>query len=294
MAVGEFATQLPVGGVRPIITDGSASRVRYAGNFTHTYGPLNLQFGGTLEQQHYEYHAWPQTATRDSLLLRSTANGDIAGFYLDGQVQPVKRLMLRTGLRADVFSIDGVPRIAPRIAVTLLLTDKASLTVAAGQYRQYVRAQSGSGIVGTPVVDSASQHSLAIAKASHLVVTLDQDLGDAVRLAVEGYYKSFDGLPSTNGELTEASGLDLWVRRAGGRFTGWLGYSLAWVWSREGIADATTNRFAGRQLLSAGVGGPFAANGRFDLRLAYGAGCLRAFDFFSHPFISPDFTQGYA
>lgn len=273
VAGGRFETQLPIGGVRPIVTNGLANRVRMSANFTHTYGPVNAQFGASYDKQHYEYHAWPQTSSRDSLLLRSSALGDIYGFYLDGQYHPVKRLTMRTGVRADVFSTRGKPLFAPRLSATYLLTDKASVTVAGGRYRQYVRAQTGSGFVGTPVTDTISRPTLEIANASHLVVSLDNDLTQGVRLTLEGYYKAFDGLPSDEDKKTNSSGVDLWIRRGAGGVTGWIGYSLAWVWTVDAgtTADYRARAFAGRQLLSAGASGGIGAN-RFDLRIAYGAG----------------------
>ncbi|MEX2282204.1 MAG: hypothetical protein WEE89_06950, partial [Gemmatimonadota bacterium] len=90
-------------------------------------------------------------------------------------------------------------------------------------------------------------------------------------LGIEGFYKSFTGLPSTNGDRAQASGLDLWVRRPAGLLTGWLGYSMAWMWMLD---DGNLDRqsFAGRHLISAGLGGPLGNQGRFDLRVAYGAG----------------------
>lgn len=271
-ATGRFHTQLPIGGVRPIVTDGVADRVRLSANFTRAYGGVIVQYGISHDEQHYEYNAWPQSATRDSLLLRSNADGEVTGFYADGEWHPFSRITLRTGLRADVFSPTKTPRIAPRIAATVLLTDKASLTLAGGTYRQFVRSESGSGFIGTPVVDTVGRPSLAVAKATHLVLSLDQDLGEGLRLALEGYYKTFAGLPTNNGLLTEASGVDLWVRRGTGKLTGWLGYSLGWIWSDDGGRTSATRVFAGRQLLSAGASGPIGANGRFDIRLAYGAG----------------------
>ncbi|HET9439805.1 MAG TPA: hypothetical protein VFO52_06525, partial [Longimicrobiales bacterium] len=119
--------------------------------------------------------------------------------------------------------------------------------------------------------DTIAPSALAIAKATHVVLSLDQELGVGVRLGLEGYYKAFEDLPSSQGELAEASGVELWVRRATGRYTGWLGYSLAWVWTVED-EQLPTSRFAGRQLLSAGASGPLLGNGAFDVRLSYGAG----------------------
>jgi hypothetical protein len=239
-------------------------------HFTRAVGDVALQYGASIERQTFEYRAWPRSAGRDSLLLHSGAEGDVTGAYFDAQWQVVPRITVRTGLRADLFSTSDEPRFAPRASATLLLSDNATLTVAGGRYRQVVRTASG-GIIGTPIPDTIAPSALAIAKATHLVLSLDQELGVGLRLGVEGYYKTFEDLPSSEGELAETSGVELWVRRVTGRYTGWLGYSLAWMWT---VAEPQqqTSTFAGRQLLSAGASGPLLGSGTFDVRLSYGAG----------------------
>jgi hypothetical protein len=270
VSTGDFNTQLPMGGVRPIVTEGIAHRNRATVHFARNVGEINLQYGASTEQQTFEFRSWPRTAGPDSLLLHSIAEGEVSGAYVDAQWQVMPRVTVRGGVRADMFSISDHPRFAPRLAATLLLTDRATLTVAAGRYRQYVRSTSG-GIIGTPTSDSVAPAPLSIAKASHLVVSLDQELAAGLRLGVEGYYKSFSDLPASQGELAEASGVELWVRRAHGRYTGWLGYSLAWVWTEED-QQTLSDEFAGRQLLSAGASGPIIGAGTFDVRVSYGAG----------------------
>ncbi len=270
VAVGDFNTQLPVGGVRPIITDGLAHRERAVAHFSRSIGGVAVQYGASIERQRFEFRAWPRSAGPDSLLLHSDAEGDVTGTYVDAQWQALPRLTIRSGVRADFFSISDEPRFAPRLSATLLLSDHATLTLAGGRYRQFVRSASG-GIIGTPTPDTTAPSALAIAKATHLVLSLDQELGVGLRLGLEGYYKAFEDLPSSQGELAEASGVELWVRRASGRYTGWLGYSLAWVWTVEDDQQPTS-RFAGRQLLSAGATGPVLGNGTFEVRLSYGAG----------------------
>lgn len=269
VAVGDFNTQLPVGGVRPIITDGLAHRERAVAHFARTIGPVALQYGASAERQRFEFRAWPRSAGRDSLLLHSDAEGEVTGAYVDAQWQVSSRVTFRTGVRGDLFSISDEPRFAPRLSATLLLSDHATLTLAGGRYRQFVRSASG-GIIGTPTPDTTAPSALAIAKATHLVLSLDQELGVGLRLGLEGYYKAFEDLPASQGELAEASGVELWVRRVTGRYTGWLGYSLAWVWTVQD--EQPSNRFAGRQLLSAGASGPVLGHGTFDIRLSYGAG----------------------
>lgn len=274
LGIGTFQTELPVGGLRPLMTDGMAQRVRVGINLDRPLGGAHVHYGLQFDRLKYEYRAWPRprTVRADSLVFKADGAGQVAGTYFDASWQPFSRVQVRAGLRADVFSVDPMPRIAPRGAVTFLLSDRASLTLAGGQYRQYVRA-SGEELthVGTLLPDTADLPALTIAGASHVVLSLDQELVENIRLGIEGFYKSFTGLPSSDGERTQASGLDLWVRRPAGQLTGWLGYSMAWMWSVSN-GDLDRQSFAGRHLISAGVGGPLGNQGRFEMRVAYGAG----------------------
>ena len=274
VGLGDFRTQLPVGGVRPLMTDGIARRMRIGLNLDRPVGPAHVHYGLQVDRLKYEYRAWPRPRTirEDSLVLHAEGAGEVAGTYLDIAWQASPRIQLRGGVRADVFSLDPAPRIAPRASATFVLSERASLTLAGGRYRQYVRAADQPlTLIGTVLPDSVKRDALIIASASHLVLALDQDLGEGIRLGLEGFYKDFEGLSTAEGNNAEASGLDLWVRRSAGRLNGFLGYSLAWIWSQQDGLNAQQN-FAGRHLVSAGLGGPLGHQGRFDLRVAYGAG----------------------
>lgn len=272
MAVGTFRTRLPLGGIRPLVTDGYARRVRLAADFDRTMGPVRLHYGGSYDRNRFEYRAWPQGSAPEPALLRADGSGDVTGVYVEAAVNASERVRLRGGVRTDLFSLDPTPRIAPRVSATLALTQRASLTIAAGSYRQYVRAPDESLVfVGTAVADSVVSAPLTVASASHLVLELDQELGEGLNMGIEGFYKVFDGLPASTGQSAQSSGLDLWVRRGAGRFTGWFGYSLAWVWSAND-PWSPSRLFAGRHLVSAGMSGPIVGRGQFDVRVAYGAG----------------------
>ena len=276
VGIGNFRTQLPVGGTRPLMTDGVARRLRVGLNLDRPVGATaHVHYGLQIDRLNYEYRAWPRprTIANDSLVLHVDGAGSVAGTYLDFGWQPNRRLQLRGGIRADVFSLDPTPRFAPRASATVILTERASLTIAGGKYRQYVRAsEQPVTLIGTILPDSIRQAPLNIASASHVVVSLDQELVENIRLGIEGFYKNFEGLSTVEADRAQASGLDLWVRRPSGRLTGWLGYSLAWIWSSDDGLLAGQQTFAGRHLVSAGVGGPLGDQGRFDLRVAYGAG----------------------
>jgi hypothetical protein len=293
VAVARFRTTLPLGGIRPLLTEGTATRGRVALDFERPFAGGRFFWGGSVDRIDFEYRAFPQGASRDSAIVRSRADGDVGGAYGEAAFSILPRVRVRGGVRADMYSlVDGL-RFAPRLSTTVLLTDRASLTLMAGQYRQYVRAPERSVVFLGNVPDTTAGPALTVAEATHVVLALAQDFGEGIRLGLEGYYKEFSGLHASAARTTEASGVDLWVRREAGSITGWLGYSLAWVWTVEADRPRPSQAFSGRQLVTAGVMGPIIANGHFDLRVSYGAG-LPYTAVPEPPIASPSFSQGAA
>lgn len=273
LGIGEFDTQIPIDGVQPLITAGQSRRIRLSGDFTRLLGESSrLFFGGNIDRLRYENRVWARGDLAEDAVVRDAA-GSVAGLYMDAVVHPLPSVQLRGGVRADVFTIDFEPRLTPRLSASFTLGESATLTLAGGLYRQYVRASDPSQLVVSATVPDVPPPPLKVAEATHYVLTLDQEVGEALQFTIEGFYKSFSGLPEEGGrDEAEASGLDLWVRR-GGRVSGWFGYSLAWVWyTPEERPFAPGRSFAGRHLVSAGVSGPVVGNGSFDIRVAYGSG----------------------
>jgi hypothetical protein len=270
-AIGRFRTLLPLGGIRPLVSEGTALRTRFGIDFERPFVGGRFFWGGSFERIGFDYRAYEQSLSRYDPIVRSHAAGDVGGMYGEAAFTVVPRVRLRGGLRADLFKGLSSVQLAPRLAATVLLTDHASITLSGGRYRQYIRApdQSASSIGVAP--DSASTSVLTVAEATHLVLGLAQNLGEGIRLGLDGYYKEFEGLEADSDTKTNSSGIDLWLRRNTGSFTGWLGYSLSWVWTvRED--DRDTNSFRGRHLVNAGVAGPVVGRGLFDVRVSYGAG----------------------
>jgi hypothetical protein len=270
--VGDFQTRVPLGGTQPLVSEGSSRRVRVSGDFTRTLGDTRLYFGGSFDRLLFENRVWAQGDSPDEAVALD-AVGSVAGVYTEAVFSPVKRVRLRGGLRADVFSIDFEPRLAPRLAASFALGDRASLTLAGGRYRQYVRASDPSRSSVNATVPDKPPPPMAVAEASHYVLALDQAIGEKLGFAIEGFYKTFSGLPEEDGrDEAQASGIDLFIRR-GGRVSGFFGYSLAWVWyTPEDRPFAKGRSFAGRHLVSAGVNAPIVGNGTFNINVAYGSG----------------------
>ena len=272
-AFGGFRARLPVGGVRPMLVDGTAHRTRYTADF-RTGGALD--YGFSYERLWLLYRAWPRALSADSLLMREEEEGSVGGGYVDGTWQIGSRFRVRSGVRGDVFSIVRPIRISPRLSATLLVGERSAINLAAGRYSQYVRAPEPELVLPTseedPFLERTPPPPLALASASHVVFGIDQEIARSLRFAVETYYKVYEGIPSARGRRSEASGVELWLRRTQGSLTGWLGYSLAWLWAEDDERSRRAEFLAGRHLVSFGMGGPVGPQGRFDIRFYYGAG----------------------
>src|SRR5690606_18050690 len=285
---GMFGATMPLGDGKPIRAHGDSRRMRLNADFGTDVGAARVRFGMTYDRLQIDQQLKPH-GSRGSApegVVEERADGTITGAYVDASVRPAAGFVLRGGVRADVFSHSPAVRLAPRLAATWIVTDRVVVKLSAGRYRQYVSVPEplgGGGRVG-PVWPGArsARAPLAVARASHLVLGMDHDLGQGVRVGIESFVKRFEGMPSVVAPSlpterkapdaeSNASGIDLWMRRSSGRVQGWLGYSVAWVWSEAG-SYALTRAASGRQLVSAGLTGPIGPGGEFEIRLSYGAG----------------------
>jgi len=179
---------------------------------------------------------------------------------------------LRMGLRADAYS-GTAPRLSPRVAVFWELGPEAILSVAAGRYHQVTRspdARVDETLEAFANDATTPDELLPVATADHVLLSLDQRLGSSVSLGLQGFWKRFDGLVGAD-ESVRNSGVDVRVRSTGERLAVWLGYGLSWFWSPVDLSGGATE-FAGRHLLSSGVGGELFGPFRGEARVAYGAG----------------------
>ena len=271
VAGSDFEADLPSRNNRSL-REGATRRVRATADFAQDVAGVRLRYGGSFDGMSLQFVTQPTSPASAVPYRENELTGDASGGYLDASWQPVSRLRVRGGLRGEVFSADPALRVSPRLGVTWLLSERAALSAAAGRYHQYVRTPFATVVIpGTPPDTVVFAPTLAVGEASHFTLGLQQELDAGVRLGVEGFFKRFSGVPSATATEARASGMDLWVRREVGGVQGWLGYSLAWVWSLS-AQERTADRFDGRQLVSAGLTGALGRWGNLDLRLAYGAG----------------------
>ena len=186
---------------------------------------------------------------------------------------------VRGGVRASYFAPSRRAKFAPRGTVTWHVTDAVDVRLSAGRFFQVVRGPESilSGDLTGPTIGEIlptldpgqlppSTPGSSIARASHLVVGYANSLENGVDVGIESYLKSFDDLPDAN--QLYSGGADLWLQAKEGPVRGWIGYSIAFVWTHD--PDEETP-FVGRQLLSGGLSSD-VREFDFGIRLAYGAG----------------------
>jgi hypothetical protein len=200
-----------------------------------------------------------------------------AGLFFDATRPLAPGVTVRAGVRLDRFG-SRTTRLAPRGALSWEVGPSALLTVAAGRYHQPTRTPDVE--VERTLVDVVQTETLAqaesvelhpVATADHVVLSLDQRLGERIQLGLEGFWKRYEGLRATPRETVRSSGLDLRLVSAGDRVAGWFSYGLSWFWSTADLSGRTSE-FAGRHFLSGGLSGRLAGPIHAEARVGYGAG----------------------
>lgn len=226
-------------------------------------------------------------ARNASSTVSSTASTTALGAYVDITYPLGTGVTLRAGMRGDVFG-GTEARVAPRATLFWEVGPEALVSIAAGRYHQPTRAPTfdvDEALVAVAEDGATAAELLPVATADHVVLSLDQRLGERVSLGLEGFWKRYEGLETAVDETIRSSGVDLRILRSGDAGVAWLGYGLSWFWSTVDLSGRASD-FAGRHLLSAGVSGQLFGPFRGEARIAYGAGL----PYTTLPFGSSDFA----
>lgn len=231
-----------------------STRLRLFADGSRRFGDQALAFGAAVDREQLREDTGERVEIASATAW--SAWGEI-------DLRPSPELRLRGGLRMAVDAT-GALLPSPRLAASWLLGERTSISVTGGAYHQYVRDRDTTDVATAPL-------RLRAARASHVALTLDQNIGSGARLELQGFVKRFSNLPAESGEEAYASGVDLWAYREGTALTAWLGYSLTWLWSEQS-ASGISQRFTGNQVLSAGLRGRFSSGMFADLGVTYGSG----------------------
>ncbi len=267
----------------PLLARAATGRFRAVAQAAWGGGGEAVRLGVSFEHLDERFSA---RATGSSSGSSMRGSGRVVGGFLDVTRPLADGLSLRAGARADHFG-SGRALVAPCAAISWEVAPEALVTVAAGRYHQPTRTtdlQVERTLESIAGGGKSFEERLAVASADHVVLGLDQRVGDGVRLGLEGFWKNYRNVPSSGAQSVRSSGVDIRIVTAGESTAAWLGYGLSWFWSSVDLSGRATE-FVGRHLLSAGLSGPLLGPLQAEARVAYSAGL---------PYTSIPFKADYA
>ncbi len=281
-SVGRFQTRLPFAGQELLVVEGYSNRQRVAADATHHTDSGDLDYGASFERLRLSHGALSIAEGPPAERIESDVEADLYGGYIVLQHVPTPALRIKGGLRANLFvaeeSTSGTTRFSPRLSVTWVATDRAILTLGIGRYHQYV--QNGENFASPDEIalfelpENESERipsALGVGGATHLVLDLEQAFDYGIRLGLQGFYKSYETVPSVDRPQVEASGVDLWLRREGATWDASFGYSHGWMWAVQD-SSLSGSVFAGRHLLDSGIALRVGSRNEASIRATYATG----------------------
>ena len=211
--------------------------VDYFANRNHT---LTLGFLATLFE--FDYSASFNQLEQSDLYQRSV----LASAYVQDEWQAGPTTRLRLGGRGTYFSVADRLHFTPRMSLSHALSDKIRIKAAAGMYRQYLQLVTTEAFSGGDFwmpLDS----SVEPGRSYQGVVGTEWDPSRRYQLSVEAYYTDLanlvvlDNAVAADSDDTRsddifksggsgwASGVEVFLQRRTGAFTGWVGYTLGWT-----------------------------------------------------------------
>lgn len=166
--------------------------------------------------------------------------------YLQDEWDAFSNTSMRLGLRANYFSEHSGIDLEPRLSISHKLADKLRLKAGTGFYHQYLQLITTEGFSGgdfwVPLDGSVNP-----GQAWHYVLGAAWDPSSRYRFSLETYYHRLGNLvvvdnnrAADSGSSRSAdvfinsgnghtAGMELFIERLSGKFTGWIGYTLGWT-----------------------------------------------------------------
>ncbi len=184
--------------------------------------------------------------SRDTVVGSYKINALEYGGYLEDDISVSHRIKANIGVHVASFNVEHktYPSIQPRLALRYLISPKASFKVSYVQMKQFIHLLTNVGIglptdlwvPATPVAkpEDSWQTASAFTYAPNSIF----------EFTIEGYYKSMRGLIEYKNGASflnldkdwqskietgngKSYGSEIFIRKKEGRWTGWLGYTLA-------------------------------------------------------------------
>ena len=232
---GYFFHERPAEGYGRLAATGEAGphRIEAGMEGTYTRHRLDTYFARLPSegQGSYSFTALSKIRSSSSLLGRRI------GAWVTDRWEPGTAWSVEAGGRVDGDSLTHDLAASPRLAARLALSPRARLLAAGGLYRQPPRTLELMPQWGNP--------RLGGSRAWHAILGAEAERG-AWTVSLEAYDKELAGLSVPDPALVyvnagtgRATGVELLVRRDfSERVAGWLGYTFASSWRRDGPGTA--------------------------------------------------------
>ena len=198
---------------------------------------------GNFQKINYDY-----IQNDTSTLISQHNQAFLGGGYIETEIDPNNKLHIQPGLRSTWFEPTGKVYLEPRFSASYVVNEHYTLKAATGQFYQFINE-----VTREDVVDGnrnfwvlSNNTNIPVSEARHYMAGASYE-NDQFLIDVEGYYKTLSGLTQytesqsqiTPGSTTNtiqqdfyngtgrAKGIEVLVQKKLGRYTGWIGYTLA-------------------------------------------------------------------
>lgn len=217
-----------------------------------TFNPANSHFfkGGVQWIQHkFKIGRFKAESVSDNVEFSSGSNpeGQEWAAYLRDEFSPLDWLKVNLGVRYSGFKTNGqlYHNIEPRLAMNANLSDRFNLKASYTRMNQYIHLVASNGLslptdIWFPTTDHVKPQI-----SDQYVIGLNYLIGPSLLLTNEYYYKTLQNQielkdhsqifinDDIEREFTfgegDAYGTEIGLEKNAGKWTGWIGYTLAWV-----------------------------------------------------------------
>jgi len=229
------------------------SKVRdFGGRIAFDFHPTPdhyIRFGGSTVL--HDYTPGASSTQQDSAKVHSGAvklRGVEYGVYVEDDITITNRLKMNIGLHWSDFKVDDIyyHSLQPRVSARYLLTDRLTVKAAYSRMTQYVHLLTNSNVGLQMDLWVPSTSILRPLTSNQAALGLAHNFRNKYEISLEGYYKTMDGViefregtsyldpvESWQEKVVQGKGrsygVEFFVQKQSGNFTGWVGYTLSWA-----------------------------------------------------------------
>jgi TonB dependent receptor-like, beta-barrel/CarboxypepD_reg-like domain/TonB-dependent Receptor Plug Domain len=162
-------------------------------NFKRVSEKVSLDFGIDVKYLNHDYDNFLAQTTNalgdtiPELILKENITAQKLGAFISLNYDPIPKLSITFGLRADYFSMNENVLVSPRFSCQYKLNDKTSLNGSFGIFHQNL-----------PLLllsQNEANNNLKDPYATHYIVGIEHLLTEDTRLVIEAYQKDYSNFP---------------------------------------------------------------------------------------------------